>query len=248
MPTHGDEPSPEVLTEVFGARAELARRFTQHLATTGVARGLIGPREVVRLWSRHVLNCAVVHPSIPRGSVVADVGSGAGLPGLVLAIARPDLRVWLIEPLERRTRWLSDVIADLDVDVEVRQSKAEAMWGELTVDVATSRAVASLAELGRLSLPLVRVGGRMVALKGERAPEEIESDTPILDRLGAGEPRVERYGQSVLDVPTSVVVMTVERPAPHWLAPVGDGPARTAALKKQRRKQRSASRRHEQGR
>lgn len=239
---------PQAAVDVFGERLPQIRGYAAHLATTGVAHGLIGPREVPRLWERHLLNCAVVERAIPPHSSVADVGSGAGLPGLVLAIVRPDLKVTLIEPLERRTRWLEMVVADLDLSVTVRQAKVETLWDTQTVDVVTARAVASLGELARMSLPLLRVGGRMVALKGDRAETELTSDSEILEQLGAVDGQVQTYGTGVVDPPTTAVLLTLGRPAPHRRDPVGDGPARTAARKKERRRTRAATRRHNQGR
>lgn len=247
-PETESEPSPSVLEALFPDRVDGARRYVAHLATTGVQHGLIGPRELPRLWSRHVLNCAVVAPAIPDNASVADIGSGAGLPGIVLALARPDLQVVLIEPLERRTRWLSEVVTELDLDVEVRQAKAETLWSDLEVDVVTARAVAGLAELARMSLPLLRVGGRMVALKGDRAPSELETDAELITRLGGSDLQVRRYGAGVVDPPTQTVELALARPAPRWKEPVGDGPARTAARKKQRRRARAAARRQDQGR
>lgn len=226
----------------------LLRAYAAHLETTGVQHGLIGPREVGKLWDRHLLNCAVVQGAVPEAASVADIGSGAGLPGLVLAIVRPDVRMTLIEPLERRTRWLETVVADLGLEVTVRQAKAESLWGELTVDVVTARAVASLGELARMSLPLLSTGGRMVALKGDRADAELESDRGILQDLGATDFQVQSYGVDLVDPPTTAVLMTQSSPAPRWREPVGDGPARTAARKKERRRSRRAAARHDQGR
>ena len=123
-------PAPAVAEVVFGERLALAERFTAILADSGVSHGLVGPREVPRLWERHVLNCAVVHPAIPEGAPVIDVGSGAGLPGLALAIVRPDLRLLLVEPMLRRTTWLTNTVEELGLDnVEVHRGRAEQFWG-----------------------------------------------------------------------------------------------------------------------
>ncbi|CAG7570897.1 16S rRNA (guanine527-N7)-methyltransferase [Barrientosiimonas humi] len=233
---------PEVAARIFGDRLELATAYVRFLETTGVQHGLIGPREVPRLWDRHVLNCAVIAPAFGPDATVADVGSGAGLPGMVLAIARPDLRVTLVEPLERRTRWLSEVVHDLGLEVTVLQRKAENAWGEVVVDAVTSRAVAQLGELARLSLPLLRPNGRMVALKGERAASELEADAEVLDRLRVAHRRVATYGEGVLDPPSTVVELTLDGVAPQLRQPVGDGPARTAARKKARRAERRRAR------
>src|SRR5689334_11355452 len=157
------ETPPSSAAGVFAHRLMLAERYVDMLATAGVERGLIGPREVPRLWTRHVLNCAVVVPRIPAGATVADVGSGAGLPGLVWAIARPDLEVTLIEPLLRRTIFLEEAVADLGLEsVTVIRARAEDV--DQTFDVVTARAVASLEKLGSWCLPLVRPGGVLLAL------------------------------------------------------------------------------------
>ncbi len=187
------ESSPDVrrpadLDALFGEQAPLMERYAAHLADTGVSHGLIGPRERPRLWDRHVLNCAAVGDLVPQGAAVADVGSGAGLPGLVLAIARPDVRMTLIEPLLRRVTWLNSVVDDLGLDnVEIRRARAEQLWDEIEVDLVTSRAVARLEELARWSLPLLRARGTMLALKGSSAPAELERSRGRLRDLGAGD-------------------------------------------------------------
>ncbi len=238
-----DEPCPDRVTELFGDRSDLAYSYARHLATTGVDHGLLGPREIPRMWDRHLLNCAVMAPALPQGATVADIGSGAGLPGLVLAIARPDIAMTLVEPLQRRTRWLTDVVADLGLEVEVRQAKAETLWDVLSVDVVTARAVASLGELARMSLPLLSVGGLMIAMKGDRASDEVAADRETLTSLGVSSIDVTTWGHGVTSEPTTTVMMTLGSEAPRWRNPVGDGPARTAARKKERRKTRSAQRR-----
>jgi 16S rRNA (guanine527-N7)-methyltransferase len=187
---------------VFADQLPLAERYVDMLATAGVERGLIGPREVPRLWTRHVLNCAVVVPRIPTGATVADVGSGAGLPGLVWAIARPDLQVTLIEPLLRRTTFLEEAVDELGLDtVRVLRARAEDVEG--TYDVVTARAVASLEKLGSWCLPLVRSGGVLLALKGQKASDEVRASRRALHKYGATDIVVTSYGD--LDVPTTVV-------------------------------------------
>lgn len=192
---------------MFGERVELAGRFARHLADTGISHGLIGPREVPRLWDRHILNCAVIADEIESAASVIDVGSGAGLPGVALAIARPDLTMTLIEPMERRTAWLDMVIADLGLDVTVVRARAEEMHGRLTADVVTARAVAPLERLARWCLPLLPVEGRLVAMKGSSAEREIDEARATVRRLGGGEPHIRRCGSQVLEDPTTVVVV-----------------------------------------
>ncbi|MBC9226947.1 16S rRNA (guanine(527)-N(7))-methyltransferase RsmG [Aeromicrobium sp. 636] len=192
-------------TAAFGERLPLAERYAEILATTGVERGLIGPREVDRLWDRHLLNCAAPVVRVPENATVADVGAGAGLPGLVWAIARPDLHVTLIEPLLRRATFLEEASAELDLDnVTVLRARAEEVSEKY--DVVTARAVAALDKLGRWCMPLVKPGGFLLALKGRSAAEEVESARATLKRLKAGDIVVATYGQDWgLDVPTTVV-------------------------------------------
>ena len=200
---------PAAVAAVFGDRGDVARRFVAILADTGVSHGLIGPREVPRLWDRHVLNCAVVAEAMPvAGASVIDVGSGAGLPGIALAIARPDLQVTLVEPMLRRTAWLSAAVAELNLtNVEVRRGRAEEFAGVLAADYVTARAVAALEKLARWCAPLVRVGGELVAMKGASAADELSAAGPVLRRLGLGDGRVAAVGSSVLADPTVVVIL-----------------------------------------
>lgn len=186
--------------------------FAEILATRGVERGLIGPREVPRLWSRHLVNCAVVAQEatdeIPQGSSVADVGSGAGLPGLVWALVRPDLHVTLIEPLLRRATFLSETVTELSLDdrVEVLRARAEDVPPR-TYDVVTARAVARLPQLLTWTLPLSRIGGVVLALKGSTAEVEVEEAEATRATLGAGAIRISRYGVGAIDPATTVVVI-----------------------------------------
>lgn len=165
----------------------MAIRFHEHLAGTGVEWGLIGPREVPRLWRRHLINCALTVPLVPDAARVIDVGSGAGLPGLVWAIARPDLTITLVEPLLRRTTWLEQVRDDLGLDVRVLRGRAEDVAREapelVGADVVTARAVAPLAKLARWTVPLMRADGQVLALKGESASAELERDGATLRKL-----------------------------------------------------------------
>lgn len=189
-----DLTTPPGAATVFGDRLELAERYVGWLASAGLERGLMGPRERPRLWDRHVLNSAAAQSGIAEGESVVDIGSGAGLPGIPLALARPDLRVTLVEPLLRRVTFLEEVVEDLGLDVRVVRGRAEekAVRAEAGgADVVTSRAVAPLARLAGWSAPLLRPGGRMVALKGASAAEEIERDAAALRKLGFGAATVE---------------------------------------------------------
>ncbi|GAB4062275.1 16S rRNA (guanine(527)-N(7))-methyltransferase RsmG [Angustibacter speluncae] len=197
-----------VVDAVFAGRGELATRFVGHLASTGVEWGLIGPREVPRLWTRHVLNCAVLGELVAQGASVLDVGSGAGLPGLAVAIARPDLRVILVEPLERRTAWLSMVVDDLGLDVEVVRARAEEVRGTHATDVVTARAVAALDKLARWTVPLTVPGGQVLAIKGRSAADEVAAASKAFRRLGVVGHEVVRCGEAVLEQPTTVVRLT----------------------------------------
>jgi 16S rRNA (guanine527-N7)-methyltransferase len=199
-------PPPAGADRVFGARLQLAERFTEILADSGVSHGLIGPREIPRLWERHVLNCAVIHPAIAADLMVIDVGSGAGLPGLALAIARPDLDVHLIEPMLRRTNWLSMTVDELRLtNVTVHRGRAEEFAGILRAPVVTARAVARLSELAKWCLPLLLPGGSLLAIKGMSVAEEVESDRAVLRRLGAIDEVIETFGIGIVDQETTVL-------------------------------------------
>lgn len=213
-------PAPAVASEIFGDRLELAIRFGELLAGSAVERGLIGPREIPRLWDRHLLNCAVIGELIPNGSRVIDVGSGAGLPGIALAVVRPDLHVTLVEPLQRRVTWLMEAVAGLGLAAAVTVERGRAEEASLPpADVVTARAVASLDRLAALTLPLARAGGVLLAVKGQSAASELDSAEPVLRRLGARRWGVRLCGESVLAVPTTVVEIEagepVRRPAGH---------------------------------
>jgi 16S rRNA (guanine527-N7)-methyltransferase len=199
------ETPPSYAAGVFASRLPLAEAYAEILATDGVVKGLIGPREVPRIWDRHIMNSAVVVRRVPAGATVADVGTGAGLPGLVWAIARPDLVVTLVEPLLRRTTFLEETVDALGLDnVTVVRARAEDVHE--TFDVVTARAVAALDKLGRWCLPLVKKGGVLLALKGRTAQEEVTSATATLHRLGATTIVVATYENG--DVPTTVVEVT----------------------------------------
>lgn len=201
--------------KLFGERLELAETYAHALATTGAERGLIGPREVPRIWDRHLLNCVALAQLIPADVELADVGSGAGLPGLPIAIARPDVSVFLVEPLLRRVVWLRDVVLELGLtNVEIIRSRANAVAeNDQLFDVVTARAVAPLPGLLELCLPLVRPGGELLAMKGDSAAEELLAAEPILRSLGAVEWSVALCGEELLSTPTTVVrVVAGERP------------------------------------
>jgi 16S rRNA (guanine527-N7)-methyltransferase len=198
--------------KIFGDRLGLAERYVEHLATSGTERGLIGPREIPRLWGRHVLNCAVIESEIAQGSHVADVGSGAGLPGLCLAIARPDLELTLIEPLERRVIWLQEVVDDLGLsNVTIMRTRAELAVGMVKADVVTARAVSALSNLAGLTIPLLDGEGEVVAIKGRSAAEEIQKAAKVIRKLGGVQTSVVTVGQNLLEEPTTVVRIVVKK-------------------------------------
>jgi 16S rRNA (guanine527-N7)-methyltransferase len=173
--TSSVESEPAAAASLFGAQLDLARRFTANLAEQGEERGLIGPLELPRLWSRHILNCAIVAPLLRRG-VVGDVGSGAGLPGLVLAIARPDVSFVLIEPMERRVAWLTEQVDELGLaNVSVVRDRAEDAHLTAPLDQVTARAVSAFRKLIPLTAPLLRPGGELVLMKGAGATAEIDA-------------------------------------------------------------------------
>ena len=198
--------APDSAQGVFLDALPTAVAFAGLLATDGIVRGLIGPREVPRLWDRHLLNCAVVTDAVPPGSSVCDIGSGAGLPGLVMAIRRPDLQVTLVEPLLRRTTFLDESVASLGLgNVEVVRARAEELHGSRTFDVVTSRAVAPLERLSRWSLPLVRSGGEFLAMKGSSAEDELAAAATVIRQEHGLVQGVLELGIELLDQPVRVV-------------------------------------------
>lgn len=203
-------PAPSAAADIFGARLPLAEAYHRSLATDGSTRGFIGPREVPRLWDRHILNCAVIGEVMEPGATVADVGSGAGLPGIPLAIARPDLHITLIEPLLKRSVYLAEVVELLGLDnVTVIRGRAEEKSVRRAlgkgVDVVTSRAVAPLGKLVGWSLPLAKIGGMMVAMKGSSVTEELERDAADIRRAGGGRAEILSVGTTHLSEPTTVI-------------------------------------------
>ena len=201
--------APRAADTLFGSGVEGARRYAGILAGAGVERGLIGPREVDRIWDRHILNSVAIAELLEQDIRVADIGSGAGLPGIPLALARPDLRVTLIEPLLRRSEFLREVVEELGIDVTIVRGRAEEpavreQVGEM--DAVVSRAVASLDKIAKWSMPLLRADGRMLAIKGERAEEELLEHRRVLASLGAIDVRVMKCCADYLDPPATVVV------------------------------------------
>jgi 16S rRNA (guanine527-N7)-methyltransferase len=207
--------APRAADTLFGPGLAGARRYAGILAGAGVERGLIGPREVDRLWDRHLLNSVAIAELIPEDARVADIGSGAGLPGIPLALARPDVRVTLIEPLLRRSDFLHEVIEELEIDVTVVRGRAEEravreQVGEM--DAVVSRAVASLDKITKWSMPLLRPGGEMLAIKGERAEDEAREHRRVMASLGAADVRVMKCCADFLDPPATVVVASRRSP------------------------------------
>lgn len=233
--------TPDLARRVFASdRLPLAERYADTLATDGVVRGLIGPRETPRLWERHLLNCAVLEAAVPRGSTVCDIGSGAGLPGVVLAIARTDLRITLVEPLLRRVAFLGEVVESLGLEhVEIVRSRAEELHARRRFDVVTSRALAPLERLLAWSMPLVAPRGAMLAMKGSTVHDEIRRAQPRLGAAGCGTPEVLLLGDGVLTSPTVAVrVPWAEPTAASWPpagSPPSSGPSSSSPSKRRRR-------------
>jgi 16S rRNA (guanine527-N7)-methyltransferase len=191
---------------VFGSLLPAAEEYVRLLADAGVAKGLLGPREVPRLWGRHVLNCAAVAELVPHPATLVDLGSGAGLPGVVLALLLPDVEVTLLERMERRAAFLQDCVRMLGLpNATVRCARAEDLAGRLLADVVTARAVAPMERLAGMALGLVRPGGLVLAIKGAGAPSEIAQARPVLHRLGVRDATVLRVGGGKVDPAATVV-------------------------------------------
>jgi 16S rRNA (guanine527-N7)-methyltransferase len=230
-------PAPEQAREVFGDRFADAVRYAELLAEAGVQRGLIGPREVPRLWERHLLNCAVLSEVVPESVTVCDVGSGAGLPGIPLALVREDLKITLLEPLLRRTNFLTEVVELLGLDhVTVVRGRAEEVMGKLQpVHVVTARAVAPLDRLAAWGIPLLRPYGEMLALKGDTAEEELKASATALSKLGAVETSILHVGEGIVDPMSTVVRVEVgESPGGVRFAAKRAKAARTGRTRRRR--------------
>lgn len=203
------EPEPAEAAQLFGEQIEVGRSFAMNLATHGEPLGLIGPLELPRLWTRHILNSAIVAPLLRPGRV-GDVGTGAGLPGLVLAIARPDVDFVLIEPMERRVAWLNDQVRELGLrNVEVVRARAEDVRLAEQLDQVTARAVSALRKLLPLTAPLLRDGGELVLMKGAGAQAEVDASTKELRKYKVSGVEVRTLGEGVLAEPTRVILGTV---------------------------------------
>jgi 16S rRNA (guanine527-N7)-methyltransferase len=194
---------------IFGSAVAQAERYASLLAGPGVERGLIGPNEIPRIWDRHLFNCAVVADLVPRSSTLLDLGSGAGLPGIVLAMLLPDSQVTLVEAMARRAAFLGECAAELGLaNVEVRRARAEELAGKLAVDVVTARAVASLDRLAVIALGLLKPGGTVLAIKGARATQEVAAAKAVLKRLGVRDVEVLLAGSGKVDPAATVVRLT----------------------------------------
>lgn len=199
-------PAPDEASAMFGSALPLAERYAQLLAGPGVERGLLGPRETPRLWDRHLLNCAAVAEIVPQPCSVIDVGSGAGLPGVILAILLPQAEVVLLEPMARRAAFLRECVGMLGLaNATVRCSRAEDVVGDLAADVVTARAVAPLGRLAQLALGLVRPGGVLLAVKGESAAREVTDARPELRKAGVRDVEIVQAGIGRITPPAVVV-------------------------------------------
>jgi 16S rRNA (guanine527-N7)-methyltransferase len=199
----------EAAAALFGPSLATAVRYAELLAGPGVERGVIGPAEAGRIWSRHLLNCGATASLMPSSGMLVDVGSGAGLPGIVLAILIPELQVILLEPMARRVEFLEMCVAELELsNAAVLRGRAEDLAGQLSADVVTARAVAPLEKLAGLCASLARPGGRVVAIKGASAGEELARARPALKGLGAGEAQVVQVGSGEGDATATVVMFT----------------------------------------
>ena len=188
------EPEPIAAEKLCGEALPTLRLFAEHLAQWGKELGLVGPRELDRLWTRHILNSALVAHKIGTGTLI-DIGSGAGFPGLVIAAIRPDVQCTLIEPLGRRAHWLREEAHRLGLtNVEVRNERAEEAAGHVIADFVTARAVSALKTLVPLAAPLLKQGGQLVLMKGQKVEDEVRAAAPILVKWSVSNPAIEVTG------------------------------------------------------
>ena len=203
-------PAPPAAAALFGSRLPLAARYADLLAGPGVVRGLIGPAEAGRIWDRHLLNCAAVAELVPAAASIVDLGSGAGLPGLVLALMLPDSAVTLLEPMARRASFLAECVSQLGLtNASVLRARAEDEADQLGADVVTARAVAPLDRLAVLAAGLARPGGLVLAIKGDSAADELRAARPVLRRLGVRNASVVRAGSDRVGAVATVVRFTI---------------------------------------
>lgn len=206
MPEHTTvEKEPEIAGSLFGDQIAVAREFAAQLGSRGEELGLIGPLEPPRLWTRHIINSALVAPLL-RPGLVGDIGTGAGLPGVVLAIARPDVEFVLIEPMERRVAWLDEQVGHLGLgNVRVRRARAEDVFNEYSLDQVTARAVSAFAKLIPLTVPLVKTGGQLVLMKGANAEREVEAASKAIRKHHLEDVQVLTLGSGQVDEVTRVI-------------------------------------------
>lgn len=205
--------NPQVVEEFFGPAFPKISKFAHELEVQGELRGLIGPREVERLWERHILNSAAVVPFLPTTGQIIDIGSGAGLPGIIIGAMLPEATIKLIEPMERRCNWLSEMVELLELEnVEVLRGRAEEFHGALTADAVTARAVAALDKLGRWAIPLLQEGGQLVLLKGRSVADEVEPARKVFRKFRMTEPEIIDATTVVGSESTTVLRSTRRKP------------------------------------
>ena len=230
---------PPAAAALFGPALPAAVRYAELLAGPGVERGLIGPAEAARIWDRHLLNCAVIAPLVPDGCLLADLGSGAGLPGIVLALLRPQCDVLLVESMARRAAFLSECVTELALPrAQVVRGRAEDLAGEISADVVTARAVAPLDKLAAWAVGLCRPGGTVLAIKGAAARDDAARAAPELHRLGITDLEVLQVGSDEVDPPATVVRFRVPARRPRAAGRAASPAGRSAARPPGRRRQR----------
>ena len=200
-----EEPTQEV-KDLFGYGYQQIEHYVKMLIEEGQLRGLIGPRELSRIWSRHIVNCAALEKFIPEESIVAEIGSGAGLPGIVIAIMKPDCEIHLIETMQRRTQWLQDCVEEIGLDnVVIHNNRAEELHKKISFDLVTARAVGSIDKLTKWAAPLIKSGGKMVLLKGDKAETELEDAKYTIKKFKLVDPKVSKVKSVMYDEETTVV-------------------------------------------